>query len=165
MAANDDGHSKLWEIIKDTKFGMLTHRHGDGHLHSQPLTTQNKSLDEDSVLYFFVARDGDIVRHIPSDPNVNLAYANVDDDDYVSISGTASVSEDQAKKEYLFNTLAKAWFPGGASDPNLALLAVRIQHAEYWKASDSKVLQLVKMVTAAVTGTPPSGLSEHRKVE
>lgn len=164
MTATDDGLSKLWDIIKDTKFGMLTHRHGDGRLHSQPLTTQNKALDEDSLLYFFVARDGDIVRHIPADPNVNLAYANVDSDDYVSVSGTASVSEDAAKKEELFNTLAKAWFPGGASDPNLALLVVRIQQAEYWKAKDSKVVQLVKMAAAAVTGKPPQDMSEHRKV-
>mgnify|MGYP006999767617 CR=1 FL=1 len=26
--------------------GMLTHRHGDGQLHSHPLTTQNKDGDE-----------------------------------------------------------------------------------------------------------------------
>lgn len=162
--AYDDGHDKLWEIIKKTKFAMLTHRHGDGHLHSQPLTTQNKSLDEGATLYFFVARDGDIVRHLASDANVNLAYANVDDDDYVSVSGVASVSEDSAKKEELFNTLAKAWFPGGAADPNLALLAVSIRQAEYWKATDSKLVQLVKMATAAVTGNPPSGISEHKKV-
>ena len=163
--ASDDAHSKLWEIIKDTKFGMLTHRHGDGHLHSQPLTTQNKRLDADALLYFFVPRDGDIVRHIPADPKVNLAYANVDDEDYVSISGSASVLEDQVKKEELFNTIAKAWFPGGAGDPNLALLAVRIEQAEYWKAKDSKVVQLVKMAAAAVTGKPPADISEHRRVQ
>lgn len=162
--AEGNSHGKLWDIIKKTRFAMLTHRHGDGHLHSQPLTTQNKSLEEGEVLYFFVARDGDIVRHLAGDANVNLSYANVDDDDYVSVSGVASVSEDAAKKEELFNTLAKAWFPGGATDPNLALLAVRIDHAEYWKATDSKMVQLVKMAASAVTGHPPSGLSEHRQV-
>jgi len=162
--ANDDGYRKLWEIIQNTKFGMLTHRHGDGHLHSQPLTTQNKSLAEDSLLNFFVARDGDIARHVPADANVNVSYANVDDDDYVSISGTASISEDQVKKDELFNTLAKAWFTGGASDPNLALLVVRITQAEYWKAKDNKLLQLVKMAASAVSGNPPSDMTEHRKL-
>ena len=29
----------LWELIKDIKFGMLTHRHDNGMLHSVPLTT------------------------------------------------------------------------------------------------------------------------------
>jgi general stress protein 26 len=161
---NDEASEKLWKIIRDTKFGMLTHRHGDGHLHSQPLTTQNKSLDKDSLLYFFVARDGDIARHVSTDANVNVAYANVDDDDYVSISGTATISEDQAKKDELFNTIAKAWFTGGATDPNLALLVVRIARAEYWKAKDSKVVQLVKMAASAVSGNPPSDMTEHRKL-
>ena len=34
----------LWELIKDIKFGMLTHRHSDGGLHAHPLTTQNQKL-------------------------------------------------------------------------------------------------------------------------
>ena len=38
--------TKLWDLIKGTRFGMLTHRHEDG-LHSHPLTTQNKTLDAD----------------------------------------------------------------------------------------------------------------------
>lgn len=161
---NEDDRGKLLDIINKTKFAMLTHRHGDGHLHSQPLTTQNKSLDADGALYFFVGRDGDIARHLAADPNVNLAYANVDDDDYVSVAGVARLSENEALKRELFNTLAKAWFPGGVDHPNLGLLEVRIAHAEYWKATDNKLLQLVKMATSAVTGNPPSGISEHRQV-
>ena len=28
-----DEQAKLWELIKDIRYGMLTHRHGDGQLH------------------------------------------------------------------------------------------------------------------------------------
>ena len=49
-------HQTLWHLIKHIKFGMLTHRHSNGELHSHPLTTQNKSADEDSQLYFFISR-------------------------------------------------------------------------------------------------------------
>ena len=157
-------HDKLWELIKDTRFGMLTHRHSDGQLHSHPLTTQNKKVDEQSTLYFFVPKNGDIVRHVATDPSVNVAYANTDADSYVSVTGSASVLEDQAKKEELFNPAAKAWFPGGATDPNLALLAVRILDAEYWDVDDSKMVQLLKMAKAAVTGEPPKNLGEHKKL-
>ena len=157
-------HDKLWELIKDTRFGMLTHRHSDGQLHSHPLTTQNKTVDEQSTLYFFVPRDGDIVRHVATDPSVNVAYANTDADSYVSVTGSAGVLEDQAKKEELFNPAAKAWFPGGPTDPNLALLAVRILDAEYWDVDDSKMVQLLKMAKAAVTGEPPKNLGEHKKL-
>jgi general stress protein 26 len=164
MTTSTSEHDKLWELIKDTRFGMLTHRHSDGQLHSHPLTTQNKKVDEQSTLYFFVPRDGDIVRHVATDPSVNLAYANTDADSYVSVTGSANVLEDQAKKEELFNPAAKAWFPGGPTDPNLALLAVRILDAEYWDVDDSKMVQLLKMAKAAVTGQPPQNLGEHKKL-
>ena len=161
---DDDARTKLWKIISSTKSAMLTHRHGGGELHSQPLTTQNKELGEDSTLYFFVPKDGDVAGHLAAGPNVNLAYANVDDDDYVSVSGKASLIEDQALKSSLFNTVAKAWFPAGANDPNLGLLAVRMEQVEFWKAKDSKAVQLLKMAASAVTGRPPKDISEHRKV-
>ncbi|OAK58772.1 general stress protein [Variovorax paradoxus] len=159
---NDQG--KLWDLIKDTRFGMLTHRHGDGQLHSHPLTTQNKDGDDVRTLYFFVPKNGDIARHVASDPVVNIAYANTDDDSYVSVSGNAALLEDQAKKEALFNKMAQAWFPNGPTDPNLGLLAVTVVGAEYWDVDDSKMVQLYKMAKAAITGEPPKDLGEHKKV-
>ncbi|MEJ7688694.1 MAG: pyridoxamine 5'-phosphate oxidase family protein [Variovorax sp.] len=156
-------HAKLWELIKDTKFGMLTHRHGDSLLHSHPLTTQNKSVDEGATLYFFIPKDGDIARHVASDPVVNIAYANTDADSYVSVAGRASLSDDQRKKEELFTPMAKAWFPNGPADPNVGLLAVQIVEAEYWDVNDSKMVQVFKMMKAAMTGEPPE-MGEHKKL-
>lgn len=157
--------AKLWDLIKDTRFGMLAHRHGDdGLLHSHPLTTQNTSLDEDATLYFFIPKDGVIAHHLAHDNTVNVAYVNTDDDSYVSVAGHASLLEDAAKKEALFNPMAKAWFPNGPGDPNLGLLAVEIASADYWDVDDSKVTQLFKMVRAAVTGKPPTDLAEHGRV-
>ncbi|QNK73638.1 pyridoxamine 5'-phosphate oxidase family protein [Variovorax sp. PAMC28562] len=157
-------HDKLFDLIKDTRFGMLTHRHSDGQLHSHPLTTQNKKVDEASTLYFFVPKDGDIARHVASDGSVNVAYANTDADSYVSVTGQASLLEDQAKKNELFNPAAKAWFPKGPTDPNVGLLAVKILDAEYWDVTDSKMVQLFKIAKAAMTGEPLKDLGEHKKL-
>ena len=154
----------LWELIKDIKFGMLTHRHATGMLHSVPLTTQNGKDDHADTLYFFVDRQSDIATHVVQDPNVNVSYADLGDDSYVSVSGKATIVEDAAKKEALFSNFAKAWFPGGPTDPNLALLAVQIGHAEYWDVKESKMLQLVKIATAAITGKPPSGMGDHKEL-
>ena len=154
----------LWELIKDIKFGMLTHRHSNGMLHSVPLTTQNGKDDQADTVYFFVSRQSDIATHVVQDPNVNISYADLSDDSYVSVSGKATILEDSAKKEALFSSFAKAWFPGGPTDPDLALLAVKIGHAEYWDVKESKMVQLVKMATAAITGKPPSGMGEHKEV-
>jgi len=162
MTSAQDTHDKLWELIKDIRYGMLVHRHGDGRLHSHPLTTQNKSLDE-GVLYFFVPRDGDIARHVAGDAVVNIAYADPGEDSYVSVAGEASLVDDPGLKQRLFGAMAKAYFPGGAEDPDLTVLRVRIVDAEYWDVDESRMVQLFKMAKAAVTGKPPE-MGEHRKV-
>ena len=154
----------LWDLIKDIKFAMFTTRHGNGHLHSRPMTTQNKSLDEDDSLWFFMSKKSDPVDDLKADPTVNIVYADPSADCYVSVSGDAAMIEDQAKKDQLFNSVAKAWFPGGSTDPDLALVQVRIVHASYWDVEESKPVQLFKMAKAAVTGNPPSGMGEHGEV-
>lgn len=157
-------HQVLWDLIKDTRFCMLSHRHTDGTLHSHPLTTQNKDLGEDGCLYFFVSRSSEVGQRLQQDGNVNLAYANVDKDTWVSVTGTARVSQDMQKKKELFNVMAKAWFPGGVEDPNLELVEVKIEEAEYWNVKENKLLQLLKMGKAAATGTRPKGMGEHAEV-
>ena len=163
MSNSTDEHT-LWTLIKDIKFGMLTHRHSDGHLHSTPLTTQNKADDEGTALYFFISRKSEIAACIAKDGTVNVAYAHPGDDRYVSVSGDASIVEDQAKKDYLFTSFAKAWFPGGATDPNMALLQINIGHAEYWDVKESKMMQLAKMAKAAITGEPPEKMGDHKEM-
>ena len=163
MSQHTDEHT-LWTLIKDIKFGMLTHRHTDGQLHSAPLTTQNKADDEGMALYFFISRTGEVASCITTDGNVNVAYAHPGDDKYVSVSGHATIIEDQTKKDYLFTPFAKAWFPGGPTDPDMALLQVTIGHAEYWDVTESKMTQLFKMAKAAVTGEPPKNMGEHKEL-
>jgi general stress protein 26 len=164
MTTATSDHATLWDLIKDIKFGMLIHRHRDGSLQGHPLTTQNKSLDEGAVLYFFISHKSGMASRLREDGNVNLSYADTSADNYVSVAGTASISDNQAKKEELFTPLAKAWFSGGASDPDLALLEVRISHAEYWNAKDSKLTQLFKMAKSAITGERPQKMTEHKEL-
>jgi general stress protein 26 len=164
MSTTASDHQKLWDLIKGIKFGMFTHRHANGMMHSQPLTTMNKSMDEGDKLYFFVSRDSDVVKQLAQDDNVNVSYTSPSDDSYVSVSGKALLVEDMGKKEALWSPMAKAWFPGGPTDPALALVQVRISHAEYWDVKESKMVQVAKMVTAAITGTPPVNMGEHKEL-
>lgn len=155
---------KLWALIKDIRFSMFTVRHANGHLHSRPMTTQNAAVDEDSSLWFFMSRASEPVADLARDPNVNVAYADVGADSYVSVSGRAAVVEDLEKKRQLWTKMAQAWFPGGAEDADLALVQVKITHADYWDVKSNKLVQLFKMAQAAVTGKPPAGLGEHGAV-
>lgn len=155
----------LWSLIKDIRIGMLTHRTASGMLHSHPLTTQSKSLNPLLELHFFISRQGALYEALQSDGQVNLSYADTGADTYVSLSGDARFSDDQALKESLWSPMAKAWFPEGVNAPQLALLVVRAHHAEYWDVKESKMVQLFKMAKAAVTGQPSTGLGEHREIK
>jgi general stress protein 26 len=159
-----DPHKRLWDLIKHMRFGMLTHRHSNGRLYSHPLTTQNKSLEPDMMLFFFVSKKTELGARLREDSSVNVTYADSHKDTYVSITGQATISEDLRMKQHLFNALARGWFPGGASDPDLELVQVRILHAEYWDIKESKTTQLYKLAKAAVTGKQPT-LGEHRELE
>jgi general stress protein 26 len=164
MTDNAPARDKLWTMIKDIKFAMFTTRHGNGHLHARPMTTQNKKLDDDDSLWFFMSKEDDAVADLRDDAMVGVIYANPSSDTYVSVSGTAAAVEDDAKKRELWTKLAEAWFPGGPADPKLALVQVKIIHAHYWDVKDSKLVQLYAMAKAAVSGQPPKHLGDHGEV-
>ena len=160
-----DQREHLWNMIKDLKFAMFTTRHtANGHLHARPMTTQNKKLDEDDRLWFFMSRQGDSVDDLAAEPHVNISYADPGKDSYVSVAGIASVSNDRAKAQALWNKMAEAWFPGGVDDPDLALVEVVITHAHFWDVKENKLTQLFKMARAAVTGKPLAGIGESGEV-
>lgn len=161
---NEDPKAHLWSLIKDIRFGMLTTRHANGHLHSRPMTTQNAGLDEDSALWFFTSRSSEAVADLQREPSVAMTYADPGKDSYVAVAGTGRLVDDRAKMKALWSTTDKAWFPGGLDDPDLGLLRVDITHADYWDVKSNKVVQLLRMATAAVTGKPPVDMGEHRKV-
>lgn len=127
------------------------------------MTAQNKRIDESSTLYFFASKSGELAGDIAADSSVGVSFSDTSKDSYVGIGGTARFVEDQAKKEALFTPAAKAWFPKGATDPDLGLIEVTINKAEYWDVKENKATQLFKMAKAAVTGKPPS-IGEHKDV-
>ena len=167
LASGDEqrlAREKLWQLIKEIRFSMFTVRHANGHLHSRPMTTQNTSVEDDSSLWFFMSRGSEPVADLCREGSVNVAYADVGADSYVSVSGNATVVEDLAKKRQLWSKMAQAWFPGGAEDPDLALVQVKISHADYWDVKENKLVQLMKIAHAAITGKPPAGMGEHGEV-
>jgi general stress protein 26 len=164
ISETQEARERLWEMIKDIRFSMFTTRHPNGHLHARPMTTQNREMDENASLWFFMARDSDPAKDLMADPVVNVSYADPSSDRYVSVSGHAALYEDMGLKEKLWTKMAQAWFPNGYTDPNLALVQVKILHANFWDVKESKVVQLFHMAKAAVTGNPPKALGEQAAI-
>ncbi|MEZ4732374.1 MAG: pyridoxamine 5'-phosphate oxidase family protein [Caldilineaceae bacterium] len=152
---------KLGELIEAIDFAMLTTVDTDGTLRSRPMSTQQVEFDGD--LWFFTGADAAKVYEVNQEHQVNVSYAAPDDQRYVSISGWAELVRDRQKMEELWNPVYKAWFPDGLDDPNLALLKVHVEKAEYWDSPNGVVVQLVGFAKALVTGQRYQG-GENEKI-
>jgi general stress protein 26 len=139
-------------------FAMLVTHDGE-KLRARPMSAYLKR-DENAIYFLTDARrhkDEEIARN----PGINLSFANASDQKYVSVTGTAAVSNDRAKIKQLFSTAAKAWW-NSADDPNIRVLKVAPDDAEFWDTPGS-VISYVKMAAAAATGSRPE-IGDNRKV-
>ncbi len=163
METSNDHYRKLGELIKEVKIAMLTTVTAEGSLRSRPMATQKTEFDGD--LWFFTGASSPKADEIEQDSNVNLSYASPESNTYVSASGTAQVVQDKERAKELWNPIMKAWFPKGLDDPNLALLRVRVEEAEYWDFSSSTMVQIAGFVKALTTGKKYEASSgEHEKI-
>ncbi len=153
---------KVRELVGDIRIAMMTTVDEGGHLQSRPMAALE--MDESATIWFFTKKSSPKVDQIEQhDRQVNLAFANVSDANYVSISGTADEVDDRAKIDELWNPQAKAWFPDGKDDPELTMLRVRTNMAEYWDSNNSTMVRLFQQAAAALTGSVPK-MGENEKV-
>jgi general stress protein 26 len=156
----DEKQKELWERIEDVRVALMTTVELDGSLRARPMWTQGDEFD--GVLWFFASDDGPLADELAREPRVCLAYGAPDRDLYLSVSGRAELLRDRAKAEEMWNTFAEAWFPGGVDDPNLVLVRVDVEQAQYWEDKKPKVLQFAEIVLGAVTGNPPKSGDERK---
>jgi general stress protein 26 len=149
-ASRDAAIRRVHDLIKDINICMLTTSRPDGSLHSRPMATQQTEFDGE--LWFFTAKDSLKVDETNDRPAVNVSYADASHNRYVSVSGTGTLVHDRKMAEQLWNPMYKAWFPKGLDDPQLALLRVDVEEAEYWDAPSSTMVHVVGFVKALLTG-------------
>ena len=157
-----EGAKKLYDLVKDVKFAMMTTVEPDGTLHSRPM--YNQEADEHGDFWFFTKLHSPKVEEISKDNQINLSFADPSSQTYVSISGKAEVSRDKSKINEKWSEGLRTWFPGGKDDPEVALIRVHPQEGEYWDSPSSTLIHLYGYVKATVTGEPPTELTDQKKV-
>jgi general stress protein 26 len=152
----------LAHLIRGIKVAMLTTISEDGLLRSRPMVTQEEEFD--GTLWFFTRADAAKVGEVQREEQVNVSYAHPDDQRFVSVSGRATLVRDHQEIQQRWGPLYKPWFPRGPADPQLALLRVDAEKAEYWDAPSGAMVQLLGFARALATGqTYQSG--ENQKVD
>ncbi len=161
MAEHESDMKKLAELMKDFRFAMLTTEEEDGSLHSRPMATQEVEFDGD--LWFFTRADAPKVEEAQQHRQVNVSFADPTKNKFVSASGTAVMVRDRAKIEELWKSSYKLFFPQGLEDPELALMKVSVEKAEYWDSAPTAVGRAFNFARARLTNDP-SKLGDHAKV-
>jgi general stress protein 26 len=151
---------ELLESIRESRFTMFTTRDREDRLRARPMTTLEAT--DDGSLWFFGVRASELVTEAAADPRVGLAYADNGAGSYAFVSGRCHLREDRAKVEQLWSDIHKAWYDG-PDDPDLQLLEVRIETAEYWDGPDSGVVRFLGILKAAITGEEHE--VEHGEIE
>lgn len=159
---------ELYDLIGDIEIAMFTTRRPDGHLVSRPMATQERVSGTD--LWFVTDVSSSKLDELESDPHVNLAYYNAKSREWISVAGTAQVTQDRNLIRELYKPDWKAWFgdeggdrDGSANDPRLALILVEAHSVEYLVTTKPRPVVLFEVAKAIVTGTPPK-VGEQRSL-
>jgi general stress protein 26 len=129
----------LSDKIKDVRVAMMTTIVSDGSLHSRPMVTQDiDAVKFDGNLWFLTSAGASKVSEVAGHQQVNLSYSKPDKNLFVTVAGTAQLVNDRKKIKDLWTPMAKAWFQSSPDDPDIGLLKVHVEHAEFWEGPVSK---------------------------
>lgn len=147
---SDQNHAEeLRKLAEGQRFVMFTTVAEGGELVSRPMTV----AELDGWVFRFIAQDDNDVTRQSDAEQVNLAVMN--GGTYLSLSGTARIERDLAKKQELWDRLTEA-YAGEAEDPNNIIIEVTAQTGEYWDAGNP-IVRVIGLAKAAITGDAPSG--------
>ncbi|MBP6312090.1 MAG: pyridoxamine 5'-phosphate oxidase family protein [Flavobacteriales bacterium] len=121
----------------------------------RPMAVQQ--VCEHGNFWFLSSRTSAKDQQLRKDPQVQLLFADASNAEFMSVLGTAEEIDDQQKKLDLWNPIAKAWFPNGVEDPDLTVIKVTTTDAQYWDTEHGKLVSMIKILGAVVTGEPADG--------
>lgn len=109
-------------------------------------------VDAEGNIWFISMRSSDKNREIEKDARVQLFYASRNSNEYLSVFGEASVVIDKELFKEKWVPEAKAWMENGVDDPEMSLIKVVPVDSHYWDTKHNKIVALVKMAGAIITG-------------
>lgn len=141
---------RLRRLLRGMPIGMLTTQTPAGITHSRPMLTHE--IDEDGWLWFLTDRHSRKTWELAQNPHATIAFQSPKGDRFVSVQGTAAVVRDPVKLRRLWNPTLRSWFPKGRCDPDIVLVAVRVDYVEYWIVPRSRTSRVFGALKALVTG-------------
>lgn len=128
---------KLDELMEDFDTAMLVTESLQGDLRARPMAVAEHT--DNGVLYFATRAAAAKLEEILRSQKVAVTMQG--DGVYLSISGTAKILVDQVLADELWSAPMRLWFPDGHDDPDLVILVVEPDYAEYWDRTGASRLE------------------------
>ena len=150
--SDNEAVKKLKELVDDIRICMFCTNVFDIPFSARPMATLD--VDDNGNLWFFSNKASDKNDEIKNNDTVQLVYARNASSEFLVVAGKAELVYSKEKIDELWTSLAKAWFPEGKDDPNLSVIKIVPQDAHYWDTINGKVITLLKVAKAVITGNP-----------
>ena len=116
----------------------------------RPMTVQK--VDNEGNFWFLSASDSSHDAEINNDPAIQLLFKGSDYSDFLNIYGTATISQDRAVIDELWNPMFKTWFTEGKDDPRISVIKLKPTEGYYWDTKHNMAVGFVKRIIGAVIG-------------
>lgn len=160
---------RFYTLADDIEIAMMTTRRADGHLRSRAMANQRRAGGAD--LWFVTSEGSSKLQELALDPHLNLSYFRDSNMEWISVSGTATISRDRTRIRELYAPDWKVWFAeegdprhGTAEDPRMVLIGVTVHVAEFLEVNKSKPVILYELVKGWLTGSEPE-IGEMRTLD
>jgi general stress protein 26 len=149
--AGKEAIARLKDMVKDaeTCFFCTADTSGDTG-GTRPMSV--REVDEQGNLWFLSASDSHKNAAIASDPAVKLFFQGSKHAEFLSMNGTATITQDKAVIKKLWSFMLKTWFTEGENDPRITAIKVTPDYAYYWDNKHGSAVAGVKMLVGAVVG-------------
>lgn len=117
---------------------------------TRPMAVQK--VDEEGNFWFLSSKDSHKNAELKKDNTVQLLFQGSPHSDFLSIYGSASLSDDKAKIKELWNPMYKVWFTEGEDDPRISVIKVTPEGGYYWDTKHGMAVGLIKRITGAIIG-------------
>jgi general stress protein 26 len=154
MEARHDqaAEQKVFDLVKDIQVAQMV-TVDKGKLRSRPMVARvDQAADE---LWFFTSVESGKIRELEANNEVLLTYSDPSRQNYVSIEGEGEVVRGPQKVKELWSEPMRVWFPKGPTDPDIALVKVKMREATYWDAPSSAFVYAYGYAKAMATGERP----------
>lgn len=152
---NDEAKKKIKEMAEAIDFAMMATNLKQVPINMVPMST--KKVDDLGHIWFLSNKHSAHNQNIIRDAHLHLIYADKSEMQFLNVYGMATIYTDKEIIDDLYGKADDAWFEG-KDDPNITAICVKPSDVFYWDPKNGKLISLIKMGVAAITGDQPDSM-------